>query len=293
MDTGGRDRHTRFGARRNSRSARRRLRPPGQPLCRRLREPPHSEIHRRRAAARHVRELRHRSDDYYYPYAVAVDSRGTIYVADRNNNRVVVRAPDGRPIGAWPTTGDGPDVGNPSALAIDAGDNVYVGGWQGNRVQRIQKLSPDGKVQATWPVNSDSPAQQSLTMGLGFDGQGSLFVTEVGSDRLRKLSAEGETVAMFGEPRTAPGQFRRPNNVAVDQGNNVYAVDWANERISVFDPSGQFKAQWGPYRDLQGVATVPRATCTWPSALTVAFASSHPADNSRQPGAAAAATRAN
>jgi DNA-binding beta-propeller fold protein YncE len=194
-------------------------------------------------------------DNYYFPYAVAVDSRGNIYAADRNNNRLVVRAPDGRPLDTWPTTGAGPDVGNPSALAIDGADNVYVGGWQGNRLQRIQKRSPDGTVQATWPINSDSPAQISLTMGLAFDAQGALFVTEVGADRVRKLSAEGQTVETFGQPRTGPGQFKRPNNVAVDRQDNLYAVDWANERVSVFDARGQFKAQWGPFRDLQGVAT--------------------------------------
>lgn len=197
-------------------------------------------------------------DNYLFPYAVGVDSHGTIYAADRNNNRVVARASDGHPTGVWPTTGAGPDVGNPSALAIDGADNVYVGGSQGNRVERIQKRSPDGKVLATWAVNSESPAQQSLTMGLGFDAQGALYVTEAGADHLRKLSADGQTVEMFGEPRTAPGQFRRPNNVAVDRRDNLYAVDWANERISVFDANGQFTAQWGPYRDLQGVTTDPQ-----------------------------------
>jgi hypothetical protein len=92
-----------------------------------------------------------------------------------------------------------------------------VAGWQGNRVERVQKRGSDGSVQATWNINAESPAQIALTIGLALDSSGNIFVSELGGDRLRKLSATGETAHVIGEPRNAPGQFRRPNNVTVDR----------------------------------------------------------------------------
>ena len=59
-------------------------------------------------------------DNLDQPHAIAVDSTGRVFVADRRNNRVVILDADLQYIADWR------QFGRPSGLAIDRNDILYV-----------------------------------------------------------------------------------------------------------------------------------------------------------------------
>jgi tetratricopeptide (TPR) repeat protein len=64
---------------------------------------------------------------FKYPDGIAIDSKGNVYVADSNNNRIQVFDSNGKFITKWGTPGssDG-QFGRPYGIAIDSKGNVYV-----------------------------------------------------------------------------------------------------------------------------------------------------------------------
>ena len=59
--------------------------------------------------------------DFQYPYAVAVDSYGNVYVAETNNNRIRKFTPGGTLLATWGTLGSGDgQLFGPHGVAVDS-----------------------------------------------------------------------------------------------------------------------------------------------------------------------------
>jgi DNA-binding beta-propeller fold protein YncE/class 3 adenylate cyclase len=71
------------------------------------------------------------------PYAVGVDSRGDIYVADTGNNRVQELTKKGSVLAVVGGIGRKDRFKNPEGIAVDAGGNVYVSDNGNNRIVKI------------------------------------------------------------------------------------------------------------------------------------------------------------
>src|SRR5205823_3315725 len=84
------------------------------------------------------------------PASVAVDRTGSVYVADRRNNRVVELRADGSPLRAWGSRGssDG-HFFSPNGIALDGAGDVYVLDGGNNRVQVFDS---GGRFLAKWGV---------------------------------------------------------------------------------------------------------------------------------------------
>src|SRR5262245_43304314 len=57
---------------------------------------------------------------FHVPHGIAVDRQGTVYVADRENSRIQLFAPDGKFLSEWT------DVARPCQVFIDDSGNVHV-----------------------------------------------------------------------------------------------------------------------------------------------------------------------
>jgi sugar lactone lactonase YvrE len=123
------------------------------------------------------------------PHALAMDSRGRLFVADRANNRIQIFDQEGTFIEEWR------QFSRPSGLYIDKNDVLYVtdsesntkrnrGGKRGIYVGSAR----DGKVTAFIPDPEPKP-DASLTSGaegVAADAEGNIFGAEVGARTLRK-----------------------------------------------------------------------------------------------------------
>jgi hypothetical protein len=123
------------------------------------------------------------------PHAIALDSRGRIFVGDRANNRIQVFDQEGNFIAEWK------QFGRPSGVFIDKHDVIYVAdsesralnnpSWKrGIRIGRAK----DGSVTAFIPDPEPDPDHHvtSAAEGVAADGAGNIYGAEVSPKDVKK-----------------------------------------------------------------------------------------------------------
>jgi sugar lactone lactonase YvrE len=125
------------------------------------------------------------------PHALAMDSQGRIFVADRGNNRIQIFDQDGRFIDQWK------QFGRPSGVFVDRNDTIYVADSQSNATQnpgfkrgvRIGNAK-DGTVTAMVPFVEADPDKNNNagSEGVAADAKGNLYAAEVTTEMLKKYS---------------------------------------------------------------------------------------------------------
>ena len=197
------------------------------------------------------------SASFAYPTGVAVDSSGTVYVADQLNNRIrkitsggVVTTFAGNG-GTTFTDGTGTNAtfNSPSGVAVDSNGNVYVGDNSNNR---IRKITPAGVVttlagQTTAGSTNGTGTNASFTnpYGIAVDSIGNVYAAEVNGHRIRKITSAGvvTTLAGSGTATFADGtgtnaSFNVSQGVTVDSSGTLYLADQQNQRIRKITPAG-------------------------------------------------------
>jgi sugar lactone lactonase YvrE len=123
------------------------------------------------------------------PHALAMDSKGRLFVGDRANNRIQIFDQDGKFIAEWK------QFGRPSGLFIDKNDILYAAdsesrndnhpGWK--RGIRIGSAK-DGSVAAYIPDTEPDPDHHptSAAEGVAADAKGNLYGAEVGAKDVKK-----------------------------------------------------------------------------------------------------------
>lgn len=130
---------------------------------------------------------------FLVPHALALDSRGRLFVADRDNNRIQIFDQDGNFIDAWT------QFGRPSGLFIAADDTLYVSDNQSN-IERhpgwrrgiYVGSARDGSVRAFIPDPEFDPtrAQETGAHGLAADAAGNIYGAEVWGLTVKKYLAQ-------------------------------------------------------------------------------------------------------
>ena len=175
---------------------------------------------------------------FIYPTAVAIDSRGQIYVSDEHTHRITVFDASGGHLSSWGKHGAAPgELDGPSGMALDSEDNLYVVDHQNSR---IQKFAGDGRFLSGFGSEGDGDGQFSLPWGVTIDPKGEVYVADWRNDRIQRFSPDGAFIRTFGSSGRGDGQFYRPSSVAVDDEGYLYVADWGNERVQVLDPEGGF-----------------------------------------------------
>jgi sugar lactone lactonase YvrE len=189
--------------------------------------------------------------------AVAVDTNGTVYVADTDNHMIRKISPTGvvTTLAGSTTPGSANGTGTaarfkyPDGVAVDLSGNVYVADW-GNHM--IRKIAPDGVVTtlagSTAPGSTDGngpSAQFNGPGGLAVDANGNLYVADIGNHMIRKIAPDGVVTTLAGSTtrgaangRGAAASFNSPNNLRLDADGNIYVADSFNHMIRKITPDG-------------------------------------------------------
>jgi sugar lactone lactonase YvrE len=124
------------------------------------------------------------------PHAIAMDSRGRLFVADRGNSRIQIFDQDGKFVDQWK------QFGRPSGVSIDKNDTIYVVDSQSNamlnpgfkRGLRVGSVK-DGKVTAFVPFAEPDPDKNNNAgmEGVAADAMGNVYVGETTTQMLKKF----------------------------------------------------------------------------------------------------------
>jgi sugar lactone lactonase YvrE len=200
------------------------------------------------------------------PWGIAFDSKGNLYIADRDNDRVrrvdrddVITTAAGT--GERGYGGDGgpavkAQLCGPQGLAIDENDNLYIADDCNNRVRRV---SADGRISTAagnglapagdGSVGDGGPAIDAVldgVDGLAFGPAGSLYIATNPGLRIRRLAPDGtiSTLAGTGAVGTPTDGssatttlFPELYGLAFDAAGNLYVAD-GNVAIYRIDTTG-------------------------------------------------------
>jgi DNA-binding beta-propeller fold protein YncE len=115
--------------------------------------------------------------EFNLPHAIRIDSKGLLYVADRENDRVQVFDQQGkfqRQFGGFA----------PFGLFLTKSDEIYIADGRANR---ILHLSAEGKELETWGKRGPEAGNFFMPHGIAVSADGSVYVSEIDGKRVQKF----------------------------------------------------------------------------------------------------------
>jgi tripartite motif-containing protein 71 len=188
------------------------------------------------------------------PTGIGVDARGSVYVSDQGNERIVRMWGDGTYLS---------EMGGPAGLGgaqLNSAGSVAVGPQSGKTYvadtghNRVLVYGAEGSLLAKWGAGGGNGASGSSqgafnhpsALALSTAGGGeTVYVSDRGNDRVVQLTPGGSVIRQWGSRGTADGRFHAPSGVAVDGAGDVFVLDGENNRVQEFDPYGHYLAKWG------------------------------------------------
>lgn len=191
-----------------------------------------------------------------YPYGMAVDRQGNLYIADMSNHRVrmvdtegIIHTVAGN--GEPGYNGDGilateAQLYRPGGVVVDKFGNLYIADALNDRIRKVDTEGIIHTIAGTGGkgYNGDTiPAiYATLTMprDVAVNNSGIIFIADSGNSRVRAIDKKGiiHTVAGNGSkdyngdniPATE-SSLNIPRGVAIDINGNLYIADKFNHRI--------------------------------------------------------------
>ena len=189
------------------------------------------------------------------PYGIAVDSKGTVYIADGKVGAVFMFNTETKDL-TMIKHGVHANFGDIIGLTIDDSDRLFV---SDTKLHRVLVFDKDHKVEGEISGGLVDPG------GMAVDNENRfLYVADAALDQvlvydadkltlIRKMGTAGKKHTL-----TENGQFSVPTNVAVDEDANLYVTDMYNNRVEVFDADGNFIRAWGKSGDRPGYFSRPK-----------------------------------
>ncbi len=171
-----------------------------------------------------------------FPYGVAIDPQGRVFVADDLNHRILrfsTAATKYKYKARWGGTyGTQPgQFAYPRSIATDAAGNVYVADT-GN--DRIDVYSQAGQLLRIFGKSGRAAGQFDEPTGVAADANGYRAVVDTINGRVEFLKPDGTVATIWGSPNPGPTILAEPVAVAFDAAGNAYVLDQRKGRISVF-----------------------------------------------------------
>ncbi|MEI9972609.1 MAG: hypothetical protein WDO73_11440 [Ignavibacteriota bacterium] len=203
------------------------------------------------------------SAQLHFPYGLAVDTNGYLYIADLDNNRVRRVSPAGiidtyAGNGNQGSSGDnGPATRarmlSPRNVLVDAAGNLYISEFSGHR---IRKVTPQGVITTVAGTGvaglrgdggAATAAQMAFPAGMAMDRAGSLYIADSQNQRIRQVVPSGQIVTFLGG--STPGgsssvTLLTPIAVATDSAGNLFVGD-ASPSVHEYSTAGKWSVAAG------------------------------------------------
>lgn len=179
------------------------------------------------------------------PYGLAISSEGTILVADRFHNQVKQINPAGKVLKTLGSgnlveeTKDLRELRQPSAVAFDRMNYVYIADTDNNRVVKFNPLlEPIG----VFTTNENHPVMQPADVAI--DEQGNAYVVNLGNALVYHFDVRGNFVSHLGMNGRGKGKYLRPVSVAISPEGHVYVADLLQAKILEYDADKEYVGEF-------------------------------------------------
>lgn len=191
-----------------------------------------------------------------YPWGLAIDAAGNLYVADQSNNCIrkintsgIITTIAGN--GTAGFSGDGglatlAEINQSSSVAVDIAGNIYISEMVDNRIRKINTsgiintIAGNGIAGFSGDGGAAISAQLHYPVGLHIDNSGNLYVNDYLNYRIRKINSAGIISTVTGNGTSG---YSGDNGLAslaqisgswattTDASGNLYLSDFHNNRI--------------------------------------------------------------
>jgi sugar lactone lactonase YvrE len=184
---------------------------------------------------------------FNFPFGVAVDANGNVYVADSGNNQIRKITPGGMVStlagsgnqGSADGQGTAANFSQPTGVSVDSSGNLYVADQVNNE---IRKITPGGLVSTmagsltSGSVNGKgSSARFYFSEGVAVDASGNIYVADFWNNEIRKITIGSTNTATVNDINASSiSVFPNP----VKDLLNINVSEAVNGTLSVSDIQG-------------------------------------------------------
>jgi trimeric autotransporter adhesin len=197
------------------------------------------------------------------PFGVAVDTVGSLYIADTSNHRIrkvdtsgVITTVAGS--GTEGFSGDGgaatsATLNTPMGVALDAAGNLYIADAFNNRIRKvnatgvIRTVAGNGDARFSGDHTAATSASLSAPFGVAVDKVGNFYIADTSNHRVRKVDTSGTITTVAGDGTegfsgdggaATRGSLNFPTGVTLDRAGNLFITDQSNHRIRKVNTNG-------------------------------------------------------
>ena len=194
-----------------------------------------------------------------FPWGVAVDGGGNIFITDSSNDRIrrvaagsgIITTVSGSGVSGFSGDG-GPStsarLSSPRAVAVDGGGNIFIADSSNDRIRRvaagsgiITTVAGFGVIGLIGDGGAGTSARLYAPRAVTVDAGGNLLIADTFNHRIRRVSTSTGVIATVAGNGTqgfsgdggagTSASLSFPHGVAVDVSGNVYVADYDNHRI--------------------------------------------------------------
>jgi tripartite motif-containing protein 71 len=169
-----------------------------------------------------------------YPVSTFVDNNNTLYIADRDNNRIMqylANATIGVIVAGNGTVGNASNqLNGPKGVAVDQYGAIIVADSNNYRIQKF----PAGYTNGTTLAYNSSVTPLGQMRDIHIDVNDNIYVTDSDNNQVVKFTASSTIniiVAGGGAPGSAANQLNGPYGSCKDENGTLYVADSSNERV--------------------------------------------------------------
>ena len=194
---------------------------------------------------------------------IAVDKKGNVYIAMRDNNiisRIDLKGNMTTYVGTGSSgfSGDGGKATEarlnvPAGLAFDKSGNLYIADRNNNRIRKVDArgiittIAGTGTAGFSGDGGPATQAQLHLPSGVALDGKGNIFLSDRSNNRIRVIDSSGKIRTYAGSGKDGfrgdngpalKASIDSPFGIALDRKGNLYIADRRNNRVRKVNVQG-------------------------------------------------------
>jgi streptogramin lyase len=157
----------------------------------------------------------------YYPYAIAADTDGSVWIADYGDSAATHLAANGTSLSGASGYKSNAHIPSAGSVAVDGSHNAWFGA-----------LSQVAKVTTSGAISSYTCCQQAG--GVAVDPSGNIWLADYSDSSVVEFNSNGA----FLQTLTGTGGTYFPYALAIDAGGNVWIANYRGQTISVVTAGG-------------------------------------------------------